>query len=217
MSSMNRVAGKNLEDIVTAATQVFLRYGYKRVTMADLAEAAHMSRPGLYLFFPSKEQVFTAVVARVFASILAEIRQELGSFPTAEDKLKFACEVWCVRPFEMILASPAARDLLASSYEFAAETTIRAANDFMSVLTEILDPLVRRQNKVGLSSAQIADLLRSALPGFKESAENAAHLRTLIAGLIEVVLASLQESDASNQRGKKRTARSKRPTKSRLS
>jgi len=201
------MAEKKLENIITAATQVFLRYGYKRVSMADLAEAAHMSRPALYLVFASKEQVFTAVMRRVFASMLAEIRRELSGFSTAEDKLKFACEVWCVRPFEMILASPDARDLLASSYEFAAETTIGAANEFMSVLTEILDPLVRRQNKVNLSSRQIAHLLRSALPGFKESAEDAAQLRTLIAGLIEVVLVSLQDSEAIDGRGKKRAAR----------
>ena len=200
---------EKVEDVIAAAMQVFARYGYKRVTMADLAEAAHMSRPSLYLIFPSKEQVFTAVVARVFASMLAEIRQGISRFTTAEEKLRFACEIWCVRPFEMILASPDARDLLESSYEFAAETTIEAARDFMSILAEILDPLVRRQNKIHLSSIQIAHLLASALPGFKGSAESVAQLRALIAGLITVVLASLDEGDAIEKRGKKPIARNK--------
>ncbi len=200
---------EKVEDVVTAATQVFARYGYKRVTMADLAEAAHMSRPSLYLIFPSKEQVFRAVVARVFASMLADIRQGISRFPTAEEKLTFACEIWCVRPFEMILASPDARDLLESSYEFAAEITTKAAREFLSILAEILDPLVRRQNKVHLPSIRIAELLVSALPGFKGSAESAPQLRALIAALITVVLASLEESDAIERRGKKRTARNK--------
>lgn len=200
---------EKVEDVVTAATLVFARYGYKRVTMADLAEAAHMSRPSLYLIFPSKEQVFRAVVERVFASMLAEIRRGVSRFPTAEEKLTFACEIWCVRPFEMILASPDARDLLESSYEFAEETTTKAAREFMSILTEILDALVRRQNKVHLSSIRIAELLESALKGFKASAESAAQLRALIAGLITVVLASLEESDAIEKRGKRRTARNK--------
>jgi len=195
------------KDVVTAATQIFARYGYKRVTMADLAEAAHISRPALYLIFPSKEQVFRAVVARVFASMLGEIRQGVSRFTTAEEKLTFACEIWCVRPFEMILASPDARDLLENSYEFAAEATVKAARDFLSLVAEILDPLVRSQNKVHLSSLRIAQLVASALPGFKGSAENAAQLRALIAGLIAVVLASLDESDAIEKRGKKRTAK----------
>lgn len=198
------------EDVVVAATQVFARYGYKRVTMADLAEAAHMSRPSLYLIFRSKEQVFGAVVARVFASMLAEIRQGVSRLPTPEEKLTFACEIWCVRPFEMILASPDARDLLESGYEFAAETTTKAAREFTSILAEILDPLVRRQNKVHLPSNRMAQLLASALPGFKGSAENAAQLRALIASLITVVLASLEDSEAIENRGKKRTAMSKR-------
>ena len=195
------------EDVVTAATQVFARYGYKRVTMADLAEAAHMSRPSLYLIFPSKEQVFRAVVARLFASMLAEIRQGVSRLSTAEEKLTFACEIWCVRPFEMMLASPDTRDLLESSYEFAAEITIKTATDFMGILAEILDPLVRRQNKVHLSSIQLAPLLASALPGFKGAAKSAAQLRALIAGLITVVLASVEESNAIEKRGKKRTPR----------
>ena len=202
---------EKVEDVVTAATQVFARYGYKRVTMADLAEAAHMSRPSLYLVFPSKEQVFRAVVERVFASMLAEIRQGVSRFPTAEEKLTFACEIWCVRPFEMILASPDARDLLDSSYEFAAEITTKAVREFMSILAEILDPLVRLQNKVHLSSIQIAQLLASALPGFKGSAESSARLRALIADLITVVVASLEGSDANRKTGKQRTAISKGP------
>lgn len=177
--------------------------------MADLAQAARMSRPALYLVFPSKEQVFTSVVARTFTSMLAAIGQVLRGLSTPREKLTFASQVWCVRPFEMILASPDARDLLESSYEFATETDVKAAGEFMGVLAEILDPLVQRQHKVNLSSLRIAQLLGSALPGFKETAESAAQLRSLIAGLIAIVLASLQESDVVDKRRTKRTARNK--------
>src|SRR5580704_13856017 len=115
------MVSKSQEKVIEAAKQVFMRYGYKRVTMADIAEAAGMSRPALYLVFPSKEEIFTALLTRVFAAALDEIRQGLGRWPTAREKLSLAFEVWAVRPFEMTLASPDGKDLYESSYQFATE------------------------------------------------------------------------------------------------
>jgi len=179
------------EDVIAAATQVFLRYGYKRVTMGDLAEAAHMSRPALYLVFPSKDEIFTAVLNRAFTAMLDEIRQGLSRLSTPKEKLMFAFEIWCVRLFETIQASPDAKDLLESSYEFATEVTKRASADFEALVAEVLQPLVRRSTGLKLSSAQVAHILAAAAPGFKASAKNAGQLRELIAGLISIVLASL--------------------------
>jgi len=47
--------------VLAAALDVFLRYGYKRVTMNDIAEAAGISRPALYLVFESKEEIYKSV------------------------------------------------------------------------------------------------------------------------------------------------------------
>ena len=44
--------------ILAAARDVFIRYGYKRVTMGDIAKAAGMSRPALYLVFQCKPEIF---------------------------------------------------------------------------------------------------------------------------------------------------------------
>src|SRR5258708_36742368 len=46
--------------ILEAATPVFLRYGYKKTSMDDLARAAGLSRQGLYLHFENKEALFKA-------------------------------------------------------------------------------------------------------------------------------------------------------------
>ena len=188
------------EDVITAATRIFLRYGYQRVTMRDLAEAARMSRPALYLVFPSKEEIFTAVMARAFAAMLDEIRQGLGRFTAPKEKLMFAFEVWCVRPFEMIQASPDAKDLLQSSYEFAAEVTAQASASFEALLAEVLQPLIRKSAGMKLSPAQMAHILAAAAPGFKESVQNAGQLRELISNLITVVLASLKNRPRSGAR-----------------
>jgi AcrR family transcriptional regulator len=48
--------------ILGAAINVFLRYGYQKTSMDDLARAAGISRQGLYLHFASKEELFTQAV-----------------------------------------------------------------------------------------------------------------------------------------------------------
>jgi len=44
------------DDIVRAAIGVFLRYGYARTTMRDIAQATGLTRPTLYLTFPTKSE-----------------------------------------------------------------------------------------------------------------------------------------------------------------
>ena len=181
--------------VIEAAKLVFLRYGYKRVTMADIAEAAGMSRPALYLVFPSKEETLIAVTAQVFATMLEETREGLGRFPGVKDKLKFAFETWTVRGYELVRASPDAKDLVESSYEFATEATNKAAADFVAVLSDVLEPLVQRQARLDLSSVEIAQLLVSAMPGFKIAAKNTEQLRKSINAVIDLVLAGLDYVD----------------------
>jgi len=190
------MAGKNDDRIISAARQVFMRYGFKRVTMGEIAAAAGMSRAALYLVYPSKEDVLTAVVTRVFAAMLDEIRHGLGRFAPVEEQLTFALDVWCVAQFELVQASPDAKDLYESSYQFAAEVTARATADFVALVAGVLEPLVRQQTRVALSSVQIAQILASAVPGFKDSVTTTEQLRAMIARLITIVLASLDTPTA---------------------
>jgi len=189
------MAGKSPEEVVTAATQVFFRYGFKRTTMGDLAEAAHMSRPALYLVFPSKEELFTAVIARLLAASLAEIRAGVARLATPLEQLVLAFDVWSVRPFELVLSSPDARDLYESSYVFASDVMTRSADAFVAIVAGVLEPLVRAQAKVGLSSVQLARMLASAIPGFKTVAKTREHFREMIDGMLTVTLASLAGAD----------------------
>ena len=194
------MAVKNADKVIQAAREVFLRYGFKRVTMADIAEAAHMSRPALYLVFPSKEEIFTAVVARVFAAMLDEIRKGINRDVTVEEKLRFTFDIWCVRPFEIYQRSPDAKDLFESSFQFATEVTTQAFSRFDALVADIIEPVVGRHAKVNLSSGQIAHLLSCAVLGFKSVATSTAELRDLIGALINVVLASLEYPGAIEKR-----------------
>jgi AcrR family transcriptional regulator len=186
------------EHVLTAAREVFMRYGFRRATMSDLAHAAQMSRPALYLIFSSKEEVFRSVVTQVFNELLREVREGVNKHEEVADQLTYAFEVWCVQPFEMIQTSPDARDILESGYAFATEITVQAFTDFEMILSDVLRPLVSGQAAPLLSSEQLAHILTTAAQGFKESASSAAQLRQLIKGLITIVLAGLNNQQESS-------------------
>jgi len=76
--------------ILEAATGVFLRYGFKKTSMDDLARAAGLSRQGLYLHFPTKEDLFKADVLHVLQVMRAEGNALLASdLPVDERVLAF--------------------------------------------------------------------------------------------------------------------------------
>ncbi len=48
--------------ILEKARQVFIEKGYRSVTMKDIIEACEISRGGLYLYFPSTQEIFLEVL-----------------------------------------------------------------------------------------------------------------------------------------------------------
>ena len=48
--------------ILDGARAAFLRFGFERASMADIAAGAGVSRTALYHYFPGKEEVLRAVV-----------------------------------------------------------------------------------------------------------------------------------------------------------
>jgi AcrR family transcriptional regulator len=74
--------------ILDAATAVFLRYGYKKTSMDDLARAAGLSRQGLYLSFATKEALFKAGVLRLVETTRAAGEAALArSDRSVEDRI----------------------------------------------------------------------------------------------------------------------------------
>ncbi|CAH2602355.1 TetR/AcrR family transcriptional regulator [Rhodovastum atsumiense] len=59
------------EAIIAAATCTFLAEGYAAAAMDDIAARAQVSKRTIYNHFPAKRDLFQAVVARLYASLLA--------------------------------------------------------------------------------------------------------------------------------------------------
>lgn len=59
------------EEILDAARRVFAERGFRGTTIADIAEAAGIALGTVYLYFPSKEDVFAALYERLGTLISA--------------------------------------------------------------------------------------------------------------------------------------------------
>ncbi len=64
------------EQIMAAAWQEFLTYGFADASMRRIAAASGMSAAGLYKHFPGKEEMFSALVEPAFQGLMALYRQE---------------------------------------------------------------------------------------------------------------------------------------------
>jgi AcrR family transcriptional regulator len=68
---------KRREQILDAAVEVFGLKGFAGANVTDIARAAGIAKGTIYLYFPSKEEVFTAILSeRSFIPILSDLLQE---------------------------------------------------------------------------------------------------------------------------------------------
>jgi AcrR family transcriptional regulator len=166
---------------------VFLRYGYARTTMGDITQAAGLTRPTLYVTFPDKEQIFTAVVDKMIADKLTEIREGLPRLKALEKKLRFACDAWAADGYELVQAHPDAADM----FDLGFKSVCAGYDKFGALLAELLDAPLKRSS-LALSPADVARTIVFAMRGFKDAATSGAEMRELIANHVELTAAAIE-------------------------
>lgn len=85
------VAGTDRREFVLeSALGTFARFGYRKTSMEEVARAARISRPGLYLLFSSKQALFRVAVTRSLERDIAAVERVLASTdrPLAERLLE---------------------------------------------------------------------------------------------------------------------------------
>lgn len=173
---------------MSVAFDLFMRHGFKKVTMSDIAEAADMSRPTLYAAFPNKEAVFAGLGQRHCDRADEEIAERLPKARTLEARLRVVLEVIIVEPAESIMSSPHGLELLSNASAYAPEQTNEVYRRLERHLVAILAPALGK--KAPMAAEDLAHIITMASRGLKASSTTPEELRRLVDGLIAMAVVS---------------------------
>ena len=67
-----------VKEIVDTARALFKKSGFKKTTMGDIARSLGKAKSSLYYYYPSKEDIFEAVIYAEMDELLVEIHHALG-------------------------------------------------------------------------------------------------------------------------------------------
>jgi AcrR family transcriptional regulator len=165
------------ESILQAAVGVFLRYGYKKTSMDDLARAAGLSRQGLYLHFAAKDALFQEAV-------LSLIQQSCLKMRAALDREDLPVEERLLGAFLALKTHGDGSDM---SQEHMTELLATAVQLIGPVLDELDQTVLADLERVlaasgvaaawadaGLTARDLAQHLQAASHGLKHSTKTAA-------------------------------------------
>jgi AcrR family transcriptional regulator len=173
------VTGARREAILEAATGVFLRYGFRKTSMDDLARAAGLSRQGLYLHFANKDALFGAAVLR-----LVEVSRTAARAALARDDLEL--EARLLGAFEAHQAGAVGEsaeghlsELLETAKALVGPVMRELEEEFVAGVTRVLKSagVAAGWKEAGISAKELAEHLNAASSGVKHVVTTAAAYR----------------------------------------
>ena len=76
------------EEILEAARKIFARKGFASATMDEIADAAELAKGTLYLYFPSKRDLFVATLRRGIEALHEETNARVAGARSAGEKIR---------------------------------------------------------------------------------------------------------------------------------
>ena len=74
--------------IISVARQIFSRFGFKKTTMDEIAQASAKGKSSIYYYFSSKEDIFQAVVEKEASMLKRELLEAIEPISDPQEKLK---------------------------------------------------------------------------------------------------------------------------------
>lgn len=192
MSSVQQMDDKKLA-IMEAGYRSFAAYGYRRVSMAEIAKAAGMSRAALYLHFSNKEDIFRSLVVHFFAQAVSDLQAALTGDGSLEQQIEGGFNAICGEAFKAMMTSPHGPELIDSKNSVGAAEA-RAGD---ARLAAVWAAWLRREADAGRvlldgPEAEVAQVLMAALHGLKEEARDWADLQAGMGRLARLMARGLR-------------------------
>jgi AcrR family transcriptional regulator len=156
------------QQLLDAALGVFLRFGFCKTSMDEIARAARISRQGLYLHFKTKEELFQAAVSRLLREAQQAAARSLGDASRSlEQRLLGAFDAVVGRFVGMLGADTA--DLAQAGSLLVGDMIAEHEAAFAGAVAKALrgSGLLGCYRAAGLNARQLADTLHATARGLK--------------------------------------------------
>lgn len=175
--------------IIEGAIRTFLRYGAKKTTMSDIAEAADVSRQTVYDAFGSKDEVIRASISAVTTKNLAAARERMMSCSTLNERLRAYLEETIVKAFELLQSAGDVEELITAHNKAGKDEINRSRMRHRAFVEEMLSAYEKAFRLQGQSVPQQANFIVTSAMSMKYGAANRSELDDLITSLVDAVCA----------------------------
>src|SRR5665647_645776 len=86
---MRQIARReDIRELILDAVDVLLaKFGYKKMTMEDVARQVGIGKGTIYLHFPGKEELILSLIDRISDRIVAKLREIAGSSDSPDRRI----------------------------------------------------------------------------------------------------------------------------------
>ena len=181
------------QEIITAAINVFSRYGFRKTIMADIASETGISRQTLYASYASKEDILAAAVKHSMKEILENLTQSWEMLDTINEKLESYFEIAIFPYFDLLRAMPDYEDLMNGFNQAGKAEKERAIEQKKKLFQSLFENYQEQLEATDTSPYDLADLFCSSSENFMHTANDRAHLERLTNSLKMATLSLLGE------------------------
>lgn len=189
------MASTRRDDLLDAAYERFSRYGFRRTSMEDIAQAAGISRAAVYLHFGNKEDVFRALARGIQERGLAAAVSAAGD-GTVEQRLRGVLLAKVAETFALVHGSEHGRELLDENSRLCGDITAEFRARHVDLIRDLVAGAARRgelrPRGVGLDAPRAAELVMDCARGLEVTgAPDAATFRQRVGELARLLAAGL--------------------------
>ncbi len=152
------------QNIIQVAQETFMKFGYRKTTMDEIAVAAGKGKSSLYYYFKSKEEVFQAVVEKEAKFLIENIKCEVQLHEDPKEQIRQYIITRISGVIKLKTLSKAVRDTYLSNLDFIEEIRIAFDNQEIAIVSGILQNGVKlkvfRQLDIPLTARTFSTIMK---------------------------------------------------------
>ncbi|NUG01473.1 TetR/AcrR family transcriptional regulator [Acinetobacter oleivorans] len=126
------------DQILSAATEHFSRYGYEKTTVSDLAKSIGFSKAYIYKFFESKQAIGEMICANCLREIEEEVNTAINEAEYPAEKLRMLFKVIVEASLRLFSQERKLYEIAASAASEKWDATVAYENRILKVLQNII-------------------------------------------------------------------------------